>query len=740
MAETAKSRSQQSIDRKAGPRSGLPASLSLRILLGLLAGVGCGIFFGEHCAPLSVVGEIFVGLLQMTVLPYIAVTVVASLARLTWNETRKLAVVTTLTLISLWVIAMLAVAVLPEAFPEWSASSFFSTALLETPTQRSWVDFFVPANVLDAFANNRVPAVVLFCICAGIALARTKRRDVVLAPLELMADILLRISMFIANLAPIGIFAIAAATAGTVSIDEFLRLQSYLFAYIAGTLFLGGVALPLLVTSITPLSYRQVVRVVREPVLTAFATGKLVIVLPMLVQNTEKLLIELTEDVPDEDIPAMEVMYATAYPFPHVGKILTMLFIPFAAWFLGTPMNRSDYPIMLVGGVFSYFGGPLLAIPYLLDQARLPHDMFQLFLLSGVLGERFGDALGAIHLATLTLISFSWFRGWLQLTVAGVARYVGVVVVAGLITMVGVSATLSYTTTDLDSRDEVLARMQLLDEQVPHRIARRAGPNPVPLKVGESLLERVRRRGTLRVGFNEDKIPFAFFSQYNRLVGYDVNMAHALARDLGVTLEFVRFDRTTLVQQLQDDHFDVVMSGLAGTLERSEQLHHTDSYLDSNLALVVPDYRVREFRTIDSIDSIEDLRIGFVDLSRGFMARLQRSLPNVELTEISNNRVFFEQNAEELDALLISAESGSAFTLMYPNYEVVVPEDLRVKLPLFYAIGDRGDELRELLEHWMTLRQKDGTAKEFYEHWILGKFNSKKQPRWCIARDVLGWL
>ena len=67
---------------------------------------------------------------------------------------------------------------------------------------------------------------------------------------------------------------------------------------------------------------------------------------------------------------------------------------------------------------------------------------------------------------------------------------------------------------------------------------------------GESILDRIRRRGVIRVGYNEDKLPFAYFNNQDELVGLDVNMAHALARDLGVRIEFVRFDRRTLATQL----------------------------------------------------------------------------------------------------------------------------------------------------------------------------------------------
>jgi ABC-type amino acid transport substrate-binding protein len=321
-----------------------------------------------------------------------------------------------------------------------------------------------------------------------------------------------------------------------------------------------------------------------------------------------------------------------------------------------------------------------------------------------------------------------------------VLKDIGLVVVLGTVFFVSALVWLRQTVPAMQEGNRVLSQLRLIERPVQFSVLEKPAPNPSPLKPDESILQRIRRRKVIRVGFNEDKIPFAFFNRRNRLVGYDINMAHALARDLGVRIEFVRFDRTTLVKQLRDDHFDVVMSGLVGTLERAERMQHTSGYLDVNLSLVVPDYRARKFRSLKSMREMDALRIGFVDLSRGFVNRVRRSLPDAEIIKIDNIRDFFDNRNPSLDALLVSAETGSAFSLLYPNFEVVVPQEIHAKLPLFYAIGNRDAEMREFLEHWIMLRKKDGTAEEFYNHWILGKTAHAKPRRWCVIRNVLGWV
>jgi ABC-type amino acid transport substrate-binding protein len=459
----------------------------------------------------------------------------------------------------------------------------------------------------------------------------------------------------------------------------------------------------------------------------------------MLIKNTERLMAEHYEPLADRKHD-VEMLYTTAYAFPHAGKLLTLVFIPFVAWFFGNEMVWWEYPSFFLSGVSAYFAGPIVAVPFLLDQMQLPHDMFQLFLLTSVIGERIGDSVGAMHLATFALVTLAAMKSLSRLSIVSITKYIAAVSILGAATIGIASMTLSQMAASIESKSEVLAEMQLIQEPAQSVLLTDPGPNPVSLQPGETVMERIRRRGIMRVGYNEDKIPFAYFDEGGGLVGFDVNLAHALARDLGVSIEFVRFDRATLIEQVQADHFDFVMSGLVGTLERSEAMVHSASYMDVTLGLVVPDYRVREFESLDEIRKLEAPRIGFVDLSRGFVARLKAELPEAQLVEIENNRDFFEVDDLSLDALLISAESGSAFTLFYPEYEVAVPSDFDVKLPLFYVLAGTDNETRDFIDHWVQLRTKDGTFDAYYQHWILGRRPTTKQPRWSILRNVLHWV
>jgi ABC-type amino acid transport substrate-binding protein len=108
-------------------------------------------------------------------------------------------------------------------------------------------------------------------------------------------------------------------------------------------------------------------------------------------------------------------------------------------------------------------------------------------------------------------------------------------------------------------------------------------------------LELVRQRGSLRVGYFRDALAQAFRNTEGRLVGFDVEMAHQLARELGVRLDLVQIDRSEVAERLDDGSCDLVVSGLAITPELAGVVQYSRPVMDLTLAFVVPDERRNEF-------------------------------------------------------------------------------------------------------------------------------------------------
>ena len=189
-------------------------SLSSQIVLAIACGTAAGLFAGERMVALQPVAEGYVKLLQMTVLPYIAFSLIGGLGALNREQASRLGSRVGVVLLVLWSVALLGVFCLPLMFPNIEAASFFSTTLLDNPAKFNLIDLYIPSNPFHALANNVVPAVVLFSALLGIALMGIAGKQTAVEVIQTLNHAVARLARFVVVLTPYGLFAIAAITAG----------------------------------------------------------------------------------------------------------------------------------------------------------------------------------------------------------------------------------------------------------------------------------------------------------------------------------------------------------------------------------------------------------------------------------------------------------------------------------------------------------------------------------------------
>ncbi len=714
-------------------------SLSAQILIGLGLGVSCGLFFGEYCAPLSIAGDAFIGLLQMTVLPYIVLSLLVNLGRLSMEKGRKLVAAGLAVLALFTTIGIIAVLTTPLALPEWETASFFSTGLVEPPPVFDIVGLYIPTNPFASLADNVVPAVVLFCIMVGIALSRLKGTENLLDNMDVLASALNRVNTMVVKLTPIGVFAIAASTAGTMTLEEIGRLQAYLLLYSGMVLLLTFWVVPSIVEACTPFKARRVLRVPRSTLLTIFATGKIIVVLPQLIDNVKELFRE--SDLGSEEVDSSaEVLMPLAYPFPNLGTIAIMVFVPFSAWFLGMVLSLGDWLVLAGAGVLSSFVAPVVGIPFLMNLLHIPSDMFQLFVISTVYTDRIRVVLGAVSLFALTIMVTAALTGTFKIRKRRLLRTAVVTVILATIGIVGIRSYLGRSFRDAYTADQALVHMHNLTRETARvRTFLDQLPPPLPSDPATSRLDQIRSRGLLRVGFLPDRLPFAFVNTEAEAVGFDLEMARALAESLGVELELVRLEKGSQFARLADGTCDLIMSGLILTPSKPLETRFSQPYLDQTLAFLTLDHRRREFSSRELLQQQRGLKIGVAESLADWAPRLTEYLPAAGIGVVDSPRSF-ARGETELDAVLFTAEAGSAWTLLYPSFSVAIPQPDVVKVPMAYALPAGETELADYVNAWIEMTKRDGTIDRLYAHWILGEGAQSTEPRWSVIRDVLHWV
>ncbi len=438
---------------------------SRKILVGLGAGILVGLFLGERAAALEWAADGFVRLLQMTVLPYVTVSIVGSLGTLKPADARLLGLRAGAVVLTLWAVALVFALLIPLTFPDVENASFFSTTLVQPKPRFDLVALYIPSNPFHSLANSVVPAVVLFSILLGIALIGVERKQVLIDLLQVVAEALASATRFVSRLTPYGLFAIAATAAGTLSLDEVGRLEVYLLAYCLAATLVSLWVLPGLVGALTPIPAREILRKSRDGLITAFAAGDLFIVLPTLIEASKALIAQYVRN-DDRVVGLPEVLVPASFNFPHTGKLLSISFILFAGWFSDATVSVADYPRLAVTGLVTFFGSLNAAVPFLLDLFRIPADTFQLFLASGVINSRFGTLAAAMHTVTVALLGTCAMTGTLKWRQGPLLRYALVTTALTVATFGGTRLLVNTLLTPEYTRKEVLAGMQLLHDPI----------------------------------------------------------------------------------------------------------------------------------------------------------------------------------------------------------------------------------------------------------------------------------
>ena len=156
---------------------------------------------GELVAPLQFVADGFVRLLQMSVLPYVTISIISSLGGLSLAQARLLGVRGGAVVLALWAIAFMVTCLMP-AFPQAETALFFSTTLVERRPPFDFVGLYIPANPFNALANNVVPAVVLFSVIVGVALITVEQKAALLELLQTATIVLSRATRAVVKLHP----------------------------------------------------------------------------------------------------------------------------------------------------------------------------------------------------------------------------------------------------------------------------------------------------------------------------------------------------------------------------------------------------------------------------------------------------------------------------------------------------------------------------------------------------------
>lgn len=120
----------------------------------------------------------------------------------------------------------------------------------------------------------------------------------------------------------------------------------------------------------------------------------------------------------------------------------------------------------------------------------------------------------------------------------------------------------------------------------------------------ENLQEKIEKKGKLVVAMSPDYAPFEFKALVDgkdTVVGADVQLAQAIADELGVKLEISSMSFDNVLSSLQTGKADMAISGLSPTEARKKVYDFSDPYYEDENAILVKANDVDKYTSIDSL-------------------------------------------------------------------------------------------------------------------------------------------
>ena len=189
----------------------------------------------------------------------------------------------------------------------------------------------------------------------------------------------------------------------------------------------------------------------------------------------------------------------------------------------------------------------------------------------------------------------------------------------------------------------------------------------------ESGAERVHRTGVLRWGADvQGGAPYAMEdpARPGHIVGFEVELADAIARELGVRAEFVQQDWSALVPALERGAFDVALNGLEMTPSRAGRVAFTRPYYVFTAQLVVR----RDDTAHGNLASLAGRRVG--TLASSFSYDLLRERGDVEIVSYEGvEEPYADLEAGRVDGVLLDDVIAARYGLVKPALRVA--EDVR---------------------------------------------------------------
>ncbi len=358
------------------------SNLGFLIIVATAAGIVAGILLGEDAQIFAPLGELFILLIKMLVIPLVAVSVISGAASLGGTRSAgKLGIATFVYYLATTAIAVSIGLIFGELFKPGSGldittvEHMFSQAeAVEGGTPGFWETIFgiIPENPFSSFVEGNILQVLFFCLFLGFGIASlsSEKKDFMLNIFNGLTEALIWMVKIVMYTAPIGVFGLMASAVGTFGYEILELVLKLLFIYIAAIVTHGLFVYTGILKVFTQMPLKKFFSKMYKPQLVALSTASSMATLPVNFEVCE-------EELGVSKETASFVLPLGATINMDGNAIYYALAAIFFAQLFGIDLSATQYAAIILTATVGSIGqagvpGPTLLVVAVLLAANIP--------------------------------------------------------------------------------------------------------------------------------------------------------------------------------------------------------------------------------------------------------------------------------------------------------------------------------------------------------------------------------
>jgi polar amino acid transport system substrate-binding protein len=234
--------------------------------------------------------------------------------------------------------------------------------------------------------------------------------------------------------------------------------------------------------------------------------------------------------------------------------------------------------------------------------------------------------------------------------------------------------------------------------------------------VQESVVEQIVKRGVLRVGMSTF-VPWAMKDKTGKWVGYEIDVATRLAKDMGVKVEFVPTKWSGIIPALLTGKFDVIIGSMGIRPKRNLKVNFSIPYEYSGMSMAASKKLASGFNSLEDFNR-PDVALA-ARLGSTAAQACKKFMPKAQLRLFDDNsQAWQEVLNDRVHAAVGSAPMPLFQTLKYSDKLFLPLKSNFTKEPIGFAVRKGDYDTLNYFNSWITIVDAEGWLRERQHYWF----------------------